>query len=271
MAKIKPFKFTGVALILLSVVAILGLLYQFGLYKSLNAPRIHDIWVINLDKDTERWENIQSKTQQINNKVHRFPATYGKDLTRDQAQKHGVGYMVTLSRDFDKDDKTDRITSANVGAVGCWISHKRLLTYLASMPVSDSTAHLICEDDAEFPTDFLTGSSNDAWSKVAGNIPSDWDMVFLGIKKPIIGTDIAPGIKKMKSSYNKGNWGAHAYLVRHGALRTKILPSMEYMLNEVDVHYDMMADQWNIYICDPPVIRYNGNLAAKSNINNMNL
>ena len=179
--------------------------------------------------------------------------------------------MVTLSRDFDKDDKTDRITSANVGAVGCWISHKRLLTYLASMPVSDSTAHLICEDDAEFPTDFLTGSSNDAWSKVAGNIPSDWDMVFLGIKKPIIGTDIAPGIKKMKSSYNKGNWGAHAYLVRHGALRTKILPSMEYMLNEVDVHYDMMADQWNIYICDPPVIRYNGNLAAKSNINNMNL
>jgi hypothetical protein len=172
---------------------------------------------------------------------------------------------VSLSRDFDKDGKTDKITSANVGAIGCWISHKRLLTYLAEQPHDTNTAHLICEDDAEFPTDFMTG--NDNWSKVSKHIPADWDMVFLGIKKPIIGKDIAPGIKKMRTTYNKGNWGAHAYLVRHGALKTKILPSIERMTDEIDVHYDMMSDHWNIYICDPPTVRYNDELAAKSNIN----
>jgi hypothetical protein len=72
----------------------------------------------------------------------------------------------------------------------------------------------------------------------------------------------------MKTTYNKGNWGTHAYLVRHGALKTKILPSIKHMTNEIDVHYNMMAENWNIYICDPTVIRYNNDLAVKSNVNN---
>ena len=254
-----------IGLFLIALVVTVAIIVVCMNWSTLMAPKIHDIWVINLDKDTERWENIQSKTQHLKNIVHRWSATYGKDLTRDQAQKYGVGYVVSLSRDFEKDGKTDKITSANVGAIGCWISHKRLLTYLAEQTHHVNTAHLICEDDAEFPTDFMTG--NDNWSKVSKNIPADWDMVFLGIKKPIIGKDVAPGIKKMRTTYNKGNWGAHAYLVRHGALKTKILPSINRMTDEIDVHYDIMSDHWNIYICDPPTIRYNDELAAKSNIN----
>jgi GR25 family glycosyltransferase involved in LPS biosynthesis len=267
MAKFKPIK--GVGFFIIALVATLAIIAVYTYLPSLSSPTIQDIWVINLDKDAERWNNIQTKTQHISTMVHRWSATHGKDLTRDQAQKYGAGYVVTLSRDFEKDGKTDRITSANIGAVGCWISHKRLLTYLSEQPVNNNAGHLICEDDAEFPTDFLTGK--DAWSTVSKNIPADWDMVFLGIKQPIIGKTVAPGIKKMTASYNKGNWGAHAYLVRHGALKTKILPSIKHMTNEVDVHYDMMADHWNIYVCDPPTVRYNDELAAKSNINNLNL
>ena len=249
-----------VGLIVVFLVAIV--VYKWIIPKG---PYIHDIWVINLDKEKERWANIQAKGQNLSDKLHRWPAVYGKDLTRDQAQQHGAGYVITMKRNPEEDKKTDKITSANAGAVGCWISHKKVLTYVSQQPVSDSVGHLICEDDVDFPENFLTGT--DAWSKVAPNIPADWDIVFLGIKKPIIGTDVAPGVKKMRSSYNKGNWGAHAYLVRHGALKTKILPSIEFMTNEIDVHYDMMADRWNIYVCDPPVLRYNGELAAKSSIN----
>lgn len=249
-----------VGLIVVVLVAIV--VYTWIIPKG---PYIHDIWVINLDKEKERWANIQAKGQNLSDKLHRWPAVYGKDLTRDQAQQHGAGYVITMKRNPEEDKKTDKITSANAGAVGCWISHKKVLTYVSQQPVSDSVGHLICEDDVDFPENFLTGT--DAWSKVAPNIPADWDIVFLGIKKPIIGTDVAPGVKKMRSSYNKGNWGAHAYLVRHGALKTKILPSIEFMTNEIDVHYDMMADRWNIYVCDPPVLRYNGELAAKSSIN----
>jgi GR25 family glycosyltransferase involved in LPS biosynthesis len=263
MAKLKPIN--GIGLYIIAIVATLAIIAAFIYWGRSGAPTIDDIWVINLDKDTERWQNIQSKTNHLGNMVHRWSATYGKDLTRDQAQKYGAGYVITMSRDFDKDKQTDKITSVNVGAVGCWISHKRLLTYLSEQPNNDNVGHLICEDDAEFPQNFLTGDDN--WSKVSKHIPADWDVVFLGIKKPIVGTELAPGIKKMKSTYNKGNWGAHAYLVRHGALKTKILPSIKHMTNEIDVHYDMMADHWNIYLCDPPTIRYNGDLAAKSNIN----
>jgi len=265
MAKFKPIK--GIWLYLIGVVATLAIIAFFVHWGGYNAPRIHDIWVINLDKDAERWQNIQSKTSHLQTMVHRWSATYGKDLTKDQAQTYGAGYVITMSRDFDKDAATDKITSANAGAVGCWISHKRLLTYLAEQPNHDSAGHLICEDDIDFPNDFLTGNENDAWSKISKNIPSDWDMICVGIKKPIIGTDVAPGIKKRTTTYNKGNWGTHAYIVRHGALKTKILPSINRMTNEIDVHYDMMADHWNIYMCDPPIIRYNNDLAIKSSIN----
>ena len=252
------------AVIFLVVVYLIWRLWRYHRSK----PNILDIWVINLDKEKERWQNIQQKAAQnseVQRRLQRWPAILGKDLTRDQAQKAGAGYVITMKRDFNEDRKTDKITSANVGAVGCWMSHKKLLTYLADQPLPDDVGHLICEDDVEFPADFLKAQSR--WYPVAQNIPTDWDMVFLGIKKPIIGTDIAPGVKKMRTTYNKGNWGAHAYLVRHGSLKTKILPSIEFMTNEIDVHYDMMADRWNIYICDPPVLQYNGELAAKSSIN----
>jgi len=247
-------------------IILLALLLVWWLWTAKTGPKIYDIWVINLEKEKMRWQNIQTKSNStVKSKLNRWPATYGKDLTRDQAQQQGAGYVITMKRDFDTDAKTDKITSANAGAVGCWISHKKLLTYLSEQPLADHVGHLICEDDVEFPQDFLTGSSD--WEAVMQHIPADWDMVFLGIKKPIIGTDVAAGVKKMRTTYNKGNWGAHAYMVRHGALKTTILPSIESMTNEIDVHYDMMADKWNIYICDPPVLRYNGELAAKSSIN----
>lgn len=263
MVKVKPFK--GIGLFLIALVVTLAIIVLVLNWTTLSAPTIQDIWVINLDKDTERWNNIQANTEHIRDKVHRWSATYGKDLTRDQAQKYGVGYVVTLSREVEKDEKTDRITSANTGAVGCWVSHKRLLTYLADQPAHDNAGHLICEDDVEFSKDFLSGK--DEWSKIAKNIPSDWDIVFLGIKKPIVGTDVAHGIKRKHTTYNKGNWGTHAYLVRHGSLKTKILPSIKHMTNEIDVHYDMMSDHWNVYLCDPPTLRYNGVLALKSSVN----
>jgi GR25 family glycosyltransferase involved in LPS biosynthesis len=267
MAKVPVAKLWKRLLLAALVVCLVYLLWSsWRSYTS--GPYILDIWVINLEKEQERWTNIQQKAAMnpaIQQKLHRWPATYGKDLTRDQAQQAGAGYVITMKRDFNEDKKTDKITSANVGAVGCWMSHKKLLTYLAEQPLPDSTGHLICEDDVEFPADFLQPSNR--WAQVAPQIPADWDMVFLGIKKPIIGTEVSPDVKKMRTTYNKGNWGAHAYMVRHGALKTKILPSIEFMTNEIDVHYDMMADRWNIYICDPPVLQYNGELAAKSSIN----
>lgn len=265
MVKLKPSK--GMGMYLLALVGTLAVIAIYRMWHAASSVAIEDIWVINLDKDTERWQNIQAKTKHIEDKVHRWSATHGKDLTRDQAQTYGVGYIVTMSRDSQKDTNTDKITSANRGAVGCWISHKRVLTYVAGQPAHENAGHLICEDDAEFPTNFLTG--NDAWATLSKHIPADWDIVFLGIKKPIIGTDVAPGIKKMKITYNKGNWGTHAYLVRHGSLKTKILPTVQYMTNEIDVHFNMMADRLNIYICDPTIIRYNDDLAAKSNINHI--
>ena len=266
MAKAKNKFVQGAFLFLVFFVIIYFIWRLLTDYRS--QPTIYDIWVINLDKEKERWQNIQQKASQnsqIQQRLQRWPAILGKDLTRDQAQKAGAGYVITMKRDFNEDRKTDKITSANVGAVGCWISHKKLLTYLADQPLPDDAGHLICEDDVEFPADFLKTQSR--WYEVASQIPADWDMVFLGIKKPIIGTDVAPGVKKMTTTYNKGNWGAHAYLVRHGSLKPKILPSIEFMTNEIDVHYDMMADRWNIYICDPPVLQYNGELASKSSIN----
>jgi GR25 family glycosyltransferase involved in LPS biosynthesis len=83
--------------------------------------------------------------------VHRWPATYGKDLTQAQTVAEGVGFAMTRSGDGHKEDERLR----NLGTVGCWLSHKRLLKYLASLDVDEHAGHLVVEDDVAMPHNFL--------------------------------------------------------------------------------------------------------------------
>ena len=218
-------------------------------------PHVNDIWVINLDKDRDRWDNIVKRTQHIKDIVHRWPATYGKTQKREDMHKDGVGYAMTQGG-----DRTSKEIS-NAGVAGCWLSHKRLLNHLASLDVPDSYGHLISEDDVEFPLDFL--KPGDRWHELYKHVPLDWDVVYLGITQPV-GTKIHPYIYRAAKGH--GYWGTHSYMVRHGALKSKILPDMEWMTDAIDEQYKQYFHKWNVYLIDPSIITLNEKLSENSSI-----
>lgn len=69
--------------------------------------------IINLDKDTSRWETIISKCKDLNIKCNRFPAVYGKKLEKSEIDK--------LSNVFAK------YFILSYSMVGCALSHIRLM------------------------------------------------------------------------------------------------------------------------------------------------
>ena len=155
----------------------------------------------------------------------------------------------------------------NLGVVGCFISTRNLLTYLSEEYFSDSAGHLILDDDIEIPTDFLS-----KWEEKRHLIPADWDIVYLGITN-ITGKDVAPGIKKLRSARESDkapNVGTFAYVVRHGAIKSKILPWLRYMFDAVDEQYVHKFDEWNVYGIEPNIVKVNIELNANSSIDDIN-
>ena len=69
------------------------------LYRMLtpySAAHIDDVWVINLDRDAERWNHMRDSTLRFGNIVHRFSAMDGKTITeRESINKEGVGFYFT--------------------------------------------------------------------------------------------------------------------------------------------------------------------------------
>lgn len=253
--------------IALACIIVVTTVYGIQNYIMHRRPHVKDIWVINLDKDAQRFENIQARTRHIHDIVHRWSATNGKELTRELAYPDGVGYAMSRTGTQTEDTKG---VMRNRGVIGCWLSHKRLLTHLASLDLPDHHGHLIVEDDVEFPADFLQPS--DEWHQVYKRVPLDWDMVYFGLTQPR-GTPAGDRILRAVSATpaTEGNWGTHAYLIRHGSIRSKVLPALEYMTDAIDEQYNRKFGDWNVYVIEPAIIKLNDTLSQNSSLLKLNV
>jgi GR25 family glycosyltransferase involved in LPS biosynthesis len=231
----------------------------------LRKPHVKDIWIINLEEDKDRMESINAQTAHISDITHRWPATVGKELVRETIRKEGVGYAMTRTGDQTQDKAG---VLRNAGVVGCFLSHKRLLQHLATLKVPEYYGHLILEDDVTMPADFL--KPGDAWHGLYKLIPNNWDVIYFGITEPV-GKPVAPGILKARTAHNgKGNWGTHAYMVRHGSI-PKILKHLEYMNDAIDEQYNLKFDTWNVYVLHPALITPHETLSKNSSLLKMNV
>jgi GR25 family glycosyltransferase involved in LPS biosynthesis len=123
--------------------------------------------------------------------------------------------------------------------------------------------HLILEDDVRLPNGFL--QEGDRWYTVQKEIPSDWDMIYLGINQPV-GTKIREHILQLHHSIrNTGNWGTHAYMVKHSSI-PKLLKWLQYMIDSIDCQYNIMFDEWKVYCVTPFLIQLDEDLASNSSI-----
>jgi len=248
--------------IMMGVASILIFFIVLRCFVQPTHPTIDTAHVINLDRDTKKLETFMKQPYIPDTlEVVRWRATYGKDLNVNEMCSAGIGGAMFVSG---KGAYTDYLKDLrNLGAIGCFLSHRSLLQHLASTDVPDSAGHLILEDDAQFSSDFLNGQHT--WNKIRTTIPTDWDMVFIGIVYPK-GKHIEPGVMKLESNFivkdGDGNYGTHAYLVRHGAIRTKILPWLRHMVDTIDRQYNYKFDEWNVYAVDPTRININETLGS---------
>jgi len=231
--------------------------------NSYGPARVDDVWVINLDRSPERWAHMKKATAKFGDKVQRFPATDGKLITDPRGiHKEGVGYYFT--RVAGKKDGE----LVNKGVVGCWLSHKRLLVHLAKQNRPYNYGHLILEDDVDIPDDFLSGSGSDAWSTMSKKIPGDWDMVYLGMggkEKDIPNNNT---VVKLNSN-GMHQYGTHAYLVKHGSIKTKLLPLLRFMTDAIDEQYNTMFDDINAYRMYPSILYPKEEISSNSSILSM--
>lgn len=236
-------------------VAIILTLFLFSiyLYKSIDYinPIIDEIWVINLNKDTERMKSVLQQERYLPHKIQRWTAAYGKEEIReDIAMNDGVQTIISRSSDANENKKSDKVLN-KAGEIGCWLSHKRLLKHLIKSNYPPNFGHLICEDDIKIPANF-----NERWDSISKTIPGDWDMVYLGIGGPH-GDHINKHVIKWKNDKKEGaNFRTHAYLVRHKSIG-KILDKLALMAAPIDVQYYLMLGGLNIYIVDPELISPN--------------
>lgn len=202
--------------------------------------RLQSVHVINLDRSQDRWTEIKELAQKARVSVQRWRAIDGTTLQEKDIRDLGVS---TLIFRYTQEKKQP-------GVVGAFLSHRSLLNYLEQQPALSGDAHLILEDDAFLPPDFW-----EQWSALKSEIPADWDIVQFGVTYPNLKQ--MQGCKRIHTHQgSRGNVGAFAYLVRHGAL-PKINQHLSHMSDPIDVMIRNKQGVWNIYYVWPELCPHN--------------
>jgi GR25 family glycosyltransferase involved in LPS biosynthesis len=185
------------------------------------------IHVINMDKSTERWAMMVSAAKAASLPLERFSAVDARELRAADAEK-----LYTISPSILK----HLYSRSEVGAVGCFLSHRYLLEHLASShaaAVDDNYGHFILEDGAILHANF-TEKWLDVWAEIQ-TLQEGWDMVFLGLFTPSLKGLANHTLLKVIDKRGK-NHGTHGYVVRHGSLPL-LLRETAVMNTTIDFQY----------------------------------
>lgn len=220
--------------LLLLILALLTILRWYGSVGQ----RIASAHVINMDAHTDRRAEFMKHADAAGLTVKRWVAVDGSKITNDDLPRLGISkYIYKYSQEHKQP-----------GLLGCFLSHRGLLRHLESVRCSSNDAHLIFEDDAYIPPDFLT-----QWRAVCTDLPDDWDIVQLGVTFP----NLRCARGRIHTHLNdRGNVGGFAYAVRHSALR-KINSYTTHMYDPMDVMLRNKWREWKMYIVWPQVCPHN--------------
>jgi GR25 family glycosyltransferase involved in LPS biosynthesis len=207
------------------------------LQEGFGQKEVDQCYVINLDKDTERYDaymarwNASDMADSI--PVARFPGIVGRDVSEPEKLLTPKAWDELLA--VEKKGSRTHHYQLSRGGIGCFISH---LAVMKRLTESSSAAYLIMEDDNHcFPVSkaLMTASLKEA--------PSDWDIIC-GVVHRADGTDVGPRFREVT-----GFWGLGGYLVtRNGA--QKILDEVQArkMDGQIDAFLSRMAQQGKIKI-----------------------
>ena len=186
------------------------------------------VFVINMDKDTDKLKNVSKELSQHNIKFTRVKGIDASKLDSYQIDNNvskGCKYVCPRS------------------AVGCGISHMSIWKKMVNENIETA---LILEDDVELVDDF-----NQRLSQVWKQVPEDWEMVLLGCAANSCGNPKKDDFqmypyrlllfnkKDQQISKNvmvpNGILGTHAYIIR----RSYAIKMLEEFDDKVYYHIDI--------------------------------
>lgn len=118
------------------------------------------VFVINLDKSTERMAFMHQQLEQLNIEYVRVPAVYGKELTDSE-----IDAVYDNKKNLAKYDK-----ELNVGEIGCYLSHVNCWNMMVEQQLDYA---LILEDDSILHSEFVSLIDS------IGKLSSQWDYIKL--------------------------------------------------------------------------------------------
>ena len=227
------------------ILGLKGIYTRYGQYINLEgfqtvklSPYFKDAYVINMDKYPDRFKRIEENAKGAGFTIKRWPGVEIMEEHVLSLPEKGIGTLIYTSRAGGK---------RNLGAIGCFLAHRGLLEHIAANP--NGTGTFICEDDVEIPPDFLS-----KLEAVSSEIPEDWDIIYMN-KYMIQGTSVSTHILKLNqdltSSKNMGTW---AFIVKNESIKSKILPVLRQMIDELDLQLGRNADTLNMYLITPPIV-----------------
>jgi len=193
-------------------------------------------YVINLDKNIEKYDNIKKRFFNLGINPERFKAIYAKELDNEYIKKVTHPYVqntIENGRYIDSDIGT-------LGAVGCSLSHIKLWEILLN---SNEDMFLILEDDAIPNTSYSVNSINKYLNKI-NKIDSNWDYIFLGYTKPLL---ISNDIKVHSDIYkiNQITFFTHAYIINRSGAQ-KLLKNAFPIIHQIDSYISLMSMYRNL-------------------------
>lgn len=171
------------------------------------------IYCINLDKRTDRWEEVKNQFEKHNLQVERFSAIEG--------------------------NPTGIETKIVPGHAGCVLSH---LKVIKDAKEKNYKKILVLEDDVEFIDDL-----QERFKIYINQVPDDWDMIYFGGNHNGIPLEmVSDNVGRTKKTYT-----THAYAIKGEDLFDVVIKTFSKLQKEVDVYYSMIQQGFKCYVFRP--------------------
>lgn len=135
--------------------------YSYSTPTPTSTSIIPHIFVMNLDRATTRWENIQKVMTAAELQVERLPGIDGRTLTKAQLKLMSTQISVFFQPK---------------GVIGCYLSHRKFWQYVVDRNYSSA---IIFEDDVRLIPDFKNKLEYSLQRLNEDNL--QYDIVFLGM------------------------------------------------------------------------------------------
>jgi glycosyl transferase family 25 len=189
---------------------------------------VDNIYLINMDKDTDRLKKVTKECDKVNIKFERFTGIKVSDLSQNILNK----YVPIETQKYGTD-----------GMIGCGLSH--LLIWQDAIKKNYKNI-LVLEDDIYFTNDF-----NKYLDNVMEEVPEDYDILYLGYIESLCRKPIENNFNYIYKPIFP--FGSHAYIISNKGLK-KIIKLITKVNDHIDKSIAYNIDKLNIYASKKKIV-----------------